>query len=195
MSQCKITGDLMCKCKQKEGKVIVDFEAFRVALRRIFTDHAVYTSKVIESSVPVLQFDSKDNIDRVLENPGHIRFLVEPFLGVAAGEKVEALFTEHLKLAAATLEPVRLGNKKATAAAVAKFMEQGVQVGMLIGSINSKKLNKEQAIQEFSTHNEFVVKLATLRSQRKSKEYNETYDFYFNHMMELSDSIANALVC
>ena len=194
MNYCKITGDPICKCKRKENKIVVNFDDFRLAMRRIFTDHAVYTSLLIMQSVPVLQQDADEIAARLLENPSHIRFLLEPFLGVEVGIKIEEAFTQHLKLAASALEPVRLNRTRETQAAVNKLLEQGTLVGSLLGSINPLKFPENKAIEEFNTHNNFVVKLATLRSQGNYKEFISTYDIYFNHMMEMSDTITVALI-
>ena len=194
MNYCKVTGDPICKCKRTEGKVIVNFNDFKTAMRRVFTDHANYTSLLIMASVPVLQPDAGEIATRLLENPMHIRVLLEPFKGPIVGAQIEQVFTEHLKLAAAALEPARMNRKRELQSDVNALLEQGKQVGMLLSSINPLKFSPENAINEFTTHNEYVVKLVTLRSQKKYKEYIDTYDMYFNHMMELSDLITIALV-
>ena len=191
---CPRTGDPICKCKKADGKIIIDFDAFKTAMRRIFTDHAVYTSKLIEKSVPTLLPDANDTAARLLENPLHIRTVLEPILGPVVGEQLQNLFTEHLKLAAATLEPARTEKSREVKIGVEKLLEQGKQVGMLLGSIDPTKLSPELAIREFNTHNNYVVSLVTLRTQRgKDKEYINLYDDYFNHMMALSDSVTSVL--
>lgn len=190
---CKITGDPVCKCKRVEGKTIVNFEDFRVTMRRIFTDHAVYTSLLIIQSVPKLEPDADITAKRLLENPVHLRAVLQPFLGPAAGQQVENLFSQHLKIAASALGPARMGNQREITAKVNELLEQGKEVGKLLGSINPIKLSPATAIAEFTTHNQYVAKLATLRSQRKYQEYIDTYDDYFNHMMALSDTVTMAL--
>ena len=194
MNNCKITGDPVCKCKHKAGKIIVNYEDFKTSMRRVFTDHAVYTSDVIKESVPILQPDADENTNRLLENPADIRFLMEPFLGSVIGQQIQDLFTQHLKLAAATLEPARNGRANELQRAIDELLTQGIKIGQLLGSINPNKLNVNNAIIEFETHNQFVVQLVSLRSKDMYQEYIDTYDIYFNHMMQLSDTITNALV-
>ena len=184
----------ICKCKMAAGKVVVNFEDFKTILKRVFTDHAVYTSLLIMQSVPTLQPDASVITERLLLNPKDIRNLLEPFLGSKIGMQLEEAFTQHLKLAAGTLEPLRLGKKREVQDAVNKLVDQGVKVGTLLGSINPSKLSTAVAIKEFETHNNFVVELATLRSQGKYIEYINLYDIYFDHMMGLSDLITIALV-
>jgi hypothetical protein len=59
MSYCKITGEYPCKCKHGASKVIVDYDDVKLALRKLFTEHAWYTVLVINESVPVKQPDAE----------------------------------------------------------------------------------------------------------------------------------------
>lgn len=194
MNLCKVTGLHPCKCKHRDNKLIVDFDDYRVALRRAFTDHAVYTSCLITESVPILQPDAAFVSERLLRNPTDIRNLLQPLIGSEKGEVVERVIGDHLKLAAATLEPVRNNDSQRTARAVEAFLNQGNEFGSALSSLNPSKLPLDVAVTMVRDHNNFVVNLATLRQQKNYEDYINTYDVYFSHMMEFSDALCNALI-
>jgi len=175
------------------NKVVVNFEDFKANLRQVFTDHGVFTSQLIISSVPIVQPDSDSFKNKLLQNPTDIRVAIEPFVGVETALAVQNLFTEHLVLAATALEPVRNGDSVAIAAAVNNLLEQGDKVGAALGSVNPAKLSPQDAIDNMRTHNTFVAKLATLRQEGQYDEYVRVYTEYFNHLMGLSDAVAGAM--
>lgn len=191
--RCPRTGDAHCKCVSNDGLIIVNESDFRVALRKVWTDHAEYTSSVIVSNLPVLQNDANDWINRVLATSEQMKELLIPYLGTLYAKELAAALTEHLKLAAAALVAVRNGDTRAINNAVGHFYKQGELVGALLGSIKSEVLSVEKATSEFEKHNRFVVQLATLRKQNNTKEYIKVKDMYLSHMMDLSDMMTAAI--
>jgi hypothetical protein len=194
-SFCPVTGDYPCKCDTKLAvtpmgtALMTDVKA---ALRKLFDDHVDYTNLVIMESVPMLNPYAKDFIGRLLKNPTDIANLLVQIKGVPLAAEIKEAFTEHLKLAAATLEPVRNGNGVATEA-VKKFKNQGNILAGALSKINPVKLPLTFSLQLVNEHNDFVVKLVTLRATKKPREFIETLDMYRKHAMMWADAIYEAL--
>lgn len=193
---CPITGKYPCKCPNKRSatptgsSLLIDLKA---VLRKVFTDHAVYTSWLIVESLPINQPNAGFVTERLLQNPADIRTVLEPIIGSTGGAAVEDLFANHLKLAAAALGPVRSGDTSGTQKAVEAFYAQGDQVGLALHNLNPAKLSLEYAVSMMKQHNEYVVKLATLRQQQSYQEYIKTFDEYYKHMLIFSDMVYETL--
>jgi hypothetical protein len=164
------------------------------AMRKVFTDHAVGTSNLIMDSLPTLNPEAaKADTKRILENPADIASLIGEFFDKKLSNTIETVFTDHLKLAAATLKPARLGDKRAVNVSAKEFYGQGVQVGKALGMINVQFFPPETAISEMAVHNNFVVSLVKLRASERYEEYIDTYELYYAHLLKLADRITIAI--
>jgi len=163
------------------------------ALRKVFTDHVVYTSWLIVESLPVLQPNAEYVTLRLLENPKDIADLISPIVGPKMALPVQEQFTEHLKLAATALTPVRDGDSVGTEGAVKDFYDQGDVLSMAISDLNPEKLPLETVTKLIHEHNQHVVNLATLRQRQNYGQYIRDYDDYYKHMMGISDTLYFAL--
>jgi hypothetical protein len=193
---CPITGDQHCKCKTNLAitplgrALLVDTKA---AVRKVFTDHLVFTNWVIIESVPELTDSQPIIVNRLLENPKDIAVLLRSIIGNELARKVEELFTVHLKLAAAALTPLREGNSKALNKAVTEFLEQGKELAAGLHALNPEKLSLAYADKLVSEHNQFVVDIATTRQKGEAKKHVNLYDEYFHHGLGFADAIYETL--
>lgn len=198
MALCPRTGASFCHCKEKLARtskgaaLLVDLKC---ALRRVFGEHTMYTSNLIVASLPTKNEGYAAAVaTRLLQNPADIAKLLHPVLETEYADNIEAAFTEHLKLAAACLDPVRDHNKKQTEAAVKALLEQGNDVADLLSALNPRNIPDTVAREEFRQHNMFVVELANLREKEEYEEYVVVLDAYRAHMDGLSDLIYAALI-
>lgn len=200
MALCPRTGSPICRCREGEklartSKGAAMLLDLKCALRRVFTEHTVYTSSLIVASLPELNSRyAKAVTTRILMNPADIAALLRPIIEPALAGDIEAAFTEHLKLAAATFKPIREHDGEATEVAVDALVEQGNLVALYLSAINPHVIPIEEAEEEFRQHNLYVAELATLREQEKYEQYVEVYDTYRAHMDGLSDLIYAALI-
>jgi hypothetical protein len=193
MSVCKITGQSPCKCSKNKNKVVIDSNDYRLALRKLFTDHAVYTGFAIIESLPVAQPNVPFVLARLLQNAPDIANLLEPIIGGVKANVVNQVITEHLKLAAATLEPVRNGETLLAEQAVNNFLAQGNVFADAVYSLNPAKLNQTEVRNMVRQHNDFVVQLVALRKDEKYAEFIKVADEYYKHMLMFSDALWEAL--
>lgn len=194
---CPRTGLSVCHCPKPPrtktgGALLADL---KVALRRVFTEHTWYTSDLIVASLPDLKADDSSIITkRILQNPIDIGNLLRSMINPDIADEVEEAFTQHLKLAAAALESVRKGDNNAIKKSVNNLIEQGNTVAEVLSDINPEFLSMERLAEEFKTHNEFVVELATLRANKQHAKYIEIFDAYRAHMDRFSDLLYAGLI-
>jgi hypothetical protein len=176
---CPITGEHRCKC-YGENIPSVPTDPYST-LRKLFTDHAVFTSKfIITYGQPINSFITT----RLLENQKDIGMFLGEFVGESNGKLITKLLTEHIKLAANCVKV--LFSNKDTAVAVAKLYKNGDDVAKALCSLSSY-LDCERVTREFHHHNELVVNLAILEYKKEYEQEIELYDAYYTHMLLFSD--------
>lgn len=95
---CPITGELKCKCMDKN---LVTFDPnIKDSLRKLFTDHAVYTKMFIESALEGIP-DVKTIERRLMRNQEDIGNFLSLKLDSKKGKNITKLLKEHISLAAA----------------------------------------------------------------------------------------------
>jgi len=191
MSICKVTGQSPCKCKHIKNINVVDYDDFKLALRKVFSEHAWFTIMAITESVPVEQPDAKVILGRLIRNPNDIKNLISTFVDKSTADLVEKVIADHLNLAAAVFKPLRDGNTIAITEAVNNFVSQGNIFSDALTMIKPGRISTEDARMMVRTHNDFIVKIASDRINGKYQEVIDTFDPYVNHMMMFSDVFAS----
>jgi hypothetical protein len=191
---CSVTGNTPCHCPKKNAvtsigsALLVDFKA---ALRKIFTDHGVYTLWLILESLPSQTPFSDVVTKRLLQNPKDISNLLVNIIGKDAAFLVQQLFTEHLILASKTFEPAKNGDQVTLNNILDKLYSNGDKIGEALASLNPVKLPIQYAKQLMRVHNEQVVQMVV---KRLSNDISivELYDHYYKHLLMMSDAIYEA---
>ena len=176
---CPITGG-ECKCTMKEQ------------LRKLFTEHAVYTKFFIESKLTSLP-DLDVITNRLLRNQKDIGDFIKPIVGENNGNMATKLLQEHILAAAGAVEAVKDGNTDKINNAINKVFANSKQVAQFLSSLNPEKLPFDAVLKMFNEHNQHVIDMAIAHSQNKFDEEIKHYDSYYTHMLALSDTLHAAL--
>jgi hypothetical protein len=157
------------------------------SLRKLFTDHAVYTEFVIRT---FLSGGAKGDVDalsgRLLENQTEIGNFLIPLIGMDAGHLVTKLLKEHILQAVAVLKALKGGNKKRLDAEIEKLFQNSAEVSKALSSLSSR-LPYDIVKREFDHHNQMVIELAVLHHEGKYADEVKKFDAYYNHMLSFSD--------
>lgn len=190
MSYCPITHVEECRCgdpMEKIGALAVDM---RLGLRKLFTDHSVYTKMFIDNEI-FKSGASKSISERLMQNQDEIGSYLYPVIGKARGKQLAALLKEHIQLAANCVKALPAG-KNQVKAAVDRLMANSHEVSYFLHQLNPAKLPLEEITAEFDRHNEFVVAIAQKVFEKQFEEVIRLTDAYFNHMMMFSDMLFDA---
>ncbi|HSW75823.1 MAG TPA: hypothetical protein VLG50_02170 [Candidatus Saccharimonadales bacterium] len=191
MSYCPITGEQQCKCLYKNDAIHALKVDLKSTMRKLFTDHAVYTSFVLKLIVDKIN-DNGVYLTRLIENQKDIGNQLKPIIGDKHGNMLTALLTEHIKCAgdvmkAAVLKSNQLSNN------IEKLFLNSEQVAKFLTSLNPVKLPLNETKMMFDTHNQFVIDMTTSRIKKDYKREQQLYDAYYNEILAMSDMIYNAL--
>lgn len=186
---CPVIGEPTCHCSGDMNPVLIP--RHRDTLRKLFTDHAVYTKMFI---VAFLDTRPEANVlqTRLLANQPEIGTYFGVFLGQDNGVAIGDLFTEHIKLAAGVLKALKTGGdvKKA----IELVFVNVDKVSTALSELSNGYLSYEKIYGEFGKHNEFVVEIAKLHFNGQFQEEIEAYDEYYSHMLYFSDLLCDGLL-
>lgn len=183
---CLVTGETHCKCKH--NPCITYPVDMKETLRKLFTDHAVYTKFVI-NSVLDSNPDATDLLNRLMQNQNDIGDYVKPIIGGHNGNLLAELLRGHIGKAGEALAAVKSRNPQAISVAVNNLLNQGDSVALFLSNLNPVRLPYSTVAAEFRKHNQFVADLAVLHYQKNTLEEIKTYDAYYNHMLMFSDLV------
>jgi len=181
---CPVNGDKPCRC-DRNNKVLIEPDA-RTTMRKLWTDHATYNKFAINAIVDGTA-DKDAVVDRVMQNTVDIGNDFGQYLGKENGKIFTTLLKQHEELAADTIKKIVNGNNNELNDAISKFMQNGDDVANFLGKLLPQ--DKESLRKEFIQHVKYVIKVGTLRHEKKFKEEIVQYDAFYNHMMMLSDLI------
>ena len=183
---CRVTGELHCKCYHKKPRTIpIDVGT---TLRKLFTDHAVYTRFVILSIE-----NNLDDIDVMLKRLLINQDDIGEYLGYILGKtriclKLSKLLKEHILLAGRVIK-MSYGHKKGTAKIIKKLFANGDKISELLHSIAPEKLPLRTLIKMFRMHNKFVISMVKARLSKSWSKDQKLYDAYYNEMLDMANAI------
>lgn len=189
---CPLTGETHCKCLYPRDKVTPLQVDFKSSLRKLFTDHAVYTVFVLKSIVDNGK-DTKVFLDRLLVNQRDIGDQLKPIVGVNNGNAITQLLTEHIKLAgdvitAAVKRDPTLPEK------IKKLFANGDTIALNLSALNPHTVSYEEQKEMWHRHNQFVIDMTIQRIKGNYLQEQQLYDSYYNEILAMSDSIAHGLM-
>lgn len=185
---CPTVGEVGCRCLPERKKVGPDQVPLQMALRKLFTDHAVYTKFYTESELDNIG-DLKAITTRLLRNQKDIGDFLKPIIGDEKGNAVTALLTEHILRASAAIKAIKSGDEFAKQTAYDQLFANSAEVAKGLSSLNPIKLPYAVVKDLFDQHNLMVVNIAQLHFNRDYEREYQLYDAYLNHMMFFSDTL------
>jgi hypothetical protein len=191
MTNCLRTGERSCKCLNPlEPHMAFDMD-IRTTLRKLFSDHGVYTVFVLKSIVDKTP-DTQVFLTRLLGNQKDIGDQLKPIVGDKVGNLVTKVLTEHIKLAGEVMKSA-VNKDKMLDQKIQKLFANSDQVANVLHFLNSQQLPLEDMKDMFHEHNNYVIKMTVARIKKDYKEEQVLFDSYFNELLEMSDMIAHAL--
>lgn len=160
-------------------------------VRKLFTEHAVYTKFFIESALYNLP-DVDIITKRLLQNQIDIGQSIGKFVGSLQGDKLAKLLTDHILLAASAITASKT-NDKTLDQKIKELFKNSKQVAKFLSNLNPSILPFNEILKMFNQHNQYVLDITTLNLQKNFKQEYITYDKYYEHMLMMADLITDAL--
>jgi hypothetical protein len=166
-------------------------EPVRLALRKLWSDHVIWTRQYIIAAVAGTP-DAGEAAGRLLRNQEHIGSAVAGFYGRAAGDKLTELLKEHIMIAVDLVEAAKSGDQAAFAKHDQRWTDNARSIAAFLAGANpnwpEKGVNDLLALHLKLTKDETVARLTG-----DWEADVKAFDDIFNEIMVLADALNDGI--
>jgi hypothetical protein len=171
------------------NKSVVDL---RMAMRKLWEDHLIYTRNYIISALADLE-DAGKIAERLLKNQDDIGDAIKPIYGDDAGKKLASLLRDHILVATEVVKAAKTGNNEELAKANKKWEANADDIATFLSGANPHWPKKDLV-------NMLYKHLALTTGEvvsRLKKEWAADIDYYdkgHEHMLMFADALTDGIV-
>ncbi len=166
--------------------------SLKLAIRRLWSDHVVYTRTYIISAIAGLQ-DAQATAARLLRNQEDIGNAIVPFYGKEAGGKLAELLKEHIKIAVDLVAAAKTGDQKKFADADKRWTDNANEIATFLSGANPY-WPKKDVTDLLSLHLKITKEEAVARLNGKWEEDIQKFDEIYTEIMVLADALSDGIV-
>lgn len=166
---------------------------FRMAMRKLWEDHIIWTRQVIVSAVAGLP-DLNFAIDRLMQNQVDIGSAVKPFYGEAGGDKLIALLKEHISGAYEVLTAAKAGDNPKFEAANKAWYKNADDIAEFLAGANPKYWPAKEMKAHMKEHLDLTLAEAVARLQGKWVDDIATYDKVHIQILGMADMLSSGII-
>jgi hypothetical protein len=166
--------------------------SLKLAMRRLWSDHVIYTRCYIISAIAALQ-DAQATATRLLKNQEDIGNAIIPFYGKEAGNKLTELLQEHIKIAVELVAAAKTGDQQKFGEADKRWTENANQIAAFLSGANPNWPQKD-VTDLLSLHLKITKEEAVARLTGKWEEDIQKFDEIYTEIMVLSDALSDGIV-
>lgn len=161
-------------------------------LRKLWTDHAVYTKFVITDLLENLE-NSKADTDRLLSNQDEIGTFMGTIMGTTQGVQFATLLKEHIGMVADCVYALISKNINSLSQHSTLLFNNADVIGTFLHQLYPDRYSLEYICSMFKEHNQYVLDIMISQYHHESKFVTMIYDAYYTHMLQLSDVLYELL--
>jgi hypothetical protein len=163
----------------------------KMAMRKLWEDHIVYTRNYIISALAGLEDEGKI-AERLLRNQDDIGAAITPYYGDAAGKQLATLLRDHILVAAEIVAAAKAGNNDKVTAGQKKWTANGKDIAAFLSGANPHwpKKDLEHMLQ---THLDLTTGEVVGRPTRNWAADIKSYDEGHVHMLMFADMLADGI--
>lgn len=161
-------------------------------MRKLWSDHVIWTSKYITSAVGGAQ-DQDKVLARLLQNQKDIGNAIKPYYGVAAGDQLAKLLTDHILIAGKIVEAGKKNDMNTLNSLNAEWFKNADDIVNFLSKANPNWNNKVLKNLLY-THLKMVTEELITRLKMDWEANVRAFDHGFNHIYKLSDALSEGII-
>ena len=161
-------------------------------MRKLWEDHITWTRLFIVSASADLP-DQQATTERLLRNQQDIGDAIKPFYGRRAGERLSALLTEHILIAADILAAAKAGDQAAVERHSRKWSRNGDQIADFLHSANPRHWARKEMRAMMRDHLRLTLTEATAHLQGDHATDIRTYDKVHRQILKMADMLSDGI--
>ena len=162
--------------------------ALDVAMRKLWTDHVVWTRQYIVSAIAELP-DGNAAAGRLLKNQEDIGNAIVPVYGSAAGQKLTGLLKEHIMIAVDLIAAAKAGNQTKFQEEDRKWSNNVADIADFLSGANPH-WPKKDVLDLLNLHLSLTKKEAVARLEKKWDEDVQAFDDIFTEILTVADTLS-----
>ena len=166
--------------------------ALRVAMRKLWADHVVWTRDYVVNAVAGSQ-SADESAQRLLRNQEEIGKAIVPYYGKDAGDKLTTLLKEHISIAVDLVAAAKAGDQRKLQDADQRWTRNANDIAEFLANANPH-WPQAQVADLLSLHLELTKNEATARLEKRWADDTRAFDDIFNEIMTLADALAAGIV-
>ncbi len=178
---------------RKKTREIAKDTAFRLAMRKLWEDHIIWTRQVIVSAAAGLP-DLNPAVDRLMQNQVDIGTAVKPFYGDAAGDKLTALLKEHISGAYQVLVAAKAGDNPKLEAANKAWYKNADDIAVFLAGANPEYWPADQMKMHMKEHLDLTLAEAVARLQMKWTDDIMAYEKVHAQILGMADMLSAGII-
>lgn len=186
---------MKCKMTDKTGNKICCTKAdldLRIAMRKLWEDHIVYTRNYIISALADLE-DVNAIAERLLKNQDDIGDAIKPYYGEDAGKKLAGLLREHILIATEVVKAAKMGNNEDLDKASKKWNSNADDIAAFLSGANPNWAKKDMTDMLYK-HLELTTGEVVSRLKKNWTADISYYDKGHMHMLMFADALTDGIV-
>ncbi len=164
----------------------------RLAMRKLWEEHIVYTRNYIISALADLE-DTGAVAQRLLKNQDDIGEAVKAYYGDAAGNKLAALLRDHILIATEVVKAAKMGTNEELDKADKKWHVNADEIAVFLSGANPNWSQKDLTGMLYK-HLELTTGEVTSRLNKNWKADVDFYDKGHVHMLKFADALTDGIV-
>ncbi len=170
-----------------------DAVALRMAMRKLWQDHVLWTRLVIVSTAANLP-DLDATTQRLLQNQTVIGNAVKPYYGDAAGEKLTGLLRAHILGAAEVLAAAKAGDATRIDAAKKAWSDNGDEIAAFLSGANPGNWPLTDMRSMMRGHLDLTLTEAVDQLQGRYAQSVAGYDRVQDEILKMADMLSDGIV-
>jgi hypothetical protein len=166
--------------------------AFHDEMRRLWEDHITWTRLFIVSATDDLP-DTPATTQRLLRNQDDLGDAVKPFYGRAAGERLTALLTEHITVAADLLGAAKAGDQSAVERHSNAWYRNANQIADFLHEANPQHWPRGEMRSMMRDHLDLTLAEAVAHLERDHRADIRAYDSIHRQILKMADMLSDGI--
>jgi hypothetical protein len=173
------------------GSLLRTFTSPKETLRKLWTDHAVYTKFVVLDLIEKLPNTDADT-QRLLQNQEEIGKYIGTIIGDSNGLLLANLLKEHVNFGVTCILSLTQ-NSKVFAVCKQNLLHNSDEIGKFLHQIRPERRTEKELCDMFLEHNQCFLDMTVSQYQHDSSMVVKVFDAYYVHMLLVSDTIYDLL--
>jgi hypothetical protein len=167
--------------------------ALHDGMRRLWEDHITWTRLFIVSAAADLP-DKQATTERLLRNQQDIGDAIKPFDGRAAGERLSALLTEHILVAAGLVAAAKAGDQAAFQRQSRIWYRNANQIADFLHKANPRHWARRDMRAMMREHLDLTLAEAVAHLTRDHRADIRAYDRIHRQILGMADMLSDGIV-